>query len=115
MKVRNFAKVEKRGAFLKEKAVGVSLRVAISEEDGAHKLTMRILEIDPDGYTPMHAHEYEHAMLVLKGNGLVTDGAKDCLLEKDDVLFIPAGQIHQLKNTNDSELVLVSIIPITPE
>lgn len=115
MKVRNYLKVEKRGAFLKEKAAGVGLRVAISEEDGASKLIMRILEIDPDGFTPLHAHDYEHAMFVLKGKGMVTDGKKECRLEKDDVLFIPAGHTHQIKNTSDAELILVSIMPILPD
>ena len=112
MKVRNFNKVEKRGAFLKEKSAGVSFRVAISEEDGAEHLTMRFLEIDPEGFTPMHSHNYEDAMLVVRGQGIITDGKKECRLEKDDVVFVKSDQNHQIKNTGDSELIVVSIVPI---
>ncbi len=112
MKVRNYNKVEKRGAFLKEKAVGVSMRVAIAEEDGAKDIVMRILEVDPEGYTPLHTHDYEHLLFVVKGKGLVTDGSRECRMEKDDVVFVPGGQVHQIKNTGDSELVIVSVLPL---
>lgn len=112
MKVRNFNKIEKRSAFLKEKAAGVSMRVAIAEEDGAKNIVMRVLEIDPEGFTPLHAHEYEHHLFVVRGKGLVTDGAKECRLEKDDVVFIPVDQMHQIRNTGDSELILVSVLPL---
>ena len=112
MKVRNYTRVEKRDAFLKEKAAGVGMRVAISEEDGAEKVVMRILEVEPFGFTPMHSHSYEHAMFVVKGNGLVTDGKKECRLEREDVLFIPSNQVHQIRNTGESTLVLVSVLPL---
>ena len=112
MKVRNISRVEKRDAFLKEKAAGVSIRVAIAEEDGAKNSIMRILEIDPDGFTPLHAHDYEHLMFVVRGAGSVSDGSKTCRLEKEDVLFIPPGQTHQIKNTGDAELILVSVLPV---
>jgi quercetin dioxygenase-like cupin family protein len=114
MKVRNYNKVEKRGAFLKDKAAGVSMRVAIAEEDGARNTIMRILEIDPEGFTPLHSHEYEHLMFVVRGKGTVSDGSRESRLEKDDVVFVPGGQTHQIKNTGDSELVLVSVIPVEP-
>ncbi len=112
MKVRNISRVEKRDAFLREKAVGVSFRVAIAEEDGAKNSIMRILEIDPDGHTPLHTHDYEHLMFVVRGNGIVTDGNKECRLEKEDVIFVPEGQAHQIKNTGDAELILVSVLPV---
>lgn len=112
MKVRNISRVERRDAFLKEKAAGVSIRVAIAEEDGAKNSIMRILEIDPEGFTPMHAHDYEHLMFVVRGAGMVTDGGKECRLEKEDVIFVPPGQKHQIKNTGEAELILVSVLPV---
>lgn len=112
MKVRNINRVERRDAFLKEKAVGVSIRVAIAEEDGAKNSIMRILEIDPEGLTPLHTHDYEHLMFVVRGAGMVTDGSKECRLEKEDVIFVPPGQAHQIKNTGDAELIIVSVVPI---
>lgn len=112
MKIRNFHKVEKRDAYLREKAKGCSIRVAIAEEDGAETVAMRIHEIDPGGYTPMHAHPWEHAIYVIKGSGKVLDGKRECPLEKDDVLFVNKDQQHQIKNTGETALVLVSVIPI---
>ncbi len=115
MKIRNYHKVEKRDAFLREKSVGVGVRVAISVEDGATQLAMRVIEIEIGGFTSLHTEDHEQAMFVTKGNGIVTDGKKECSLATDDVLFIPARQTHQIKNTGDSRLVLISTIPQNSE
>jgi len=112
MKIRNYTRVERRDAFLKENAKGVSIRVAISEEDGAQTLTMSIFELDPDGYTPLHEHSHEHAVFVLRGSGKMIDGKKEHILSKDDVVFVPANQKHQIKNTGDSVLTLINVVPI---
>ena len=112
MKVRNISRVERRDAFLKDKAAGVSMRVAIAEEDGAKNSIMRILEVDPEGFTPLHTHDYEHLMFVVRGTGLVTDGTKECRLEKEDVIYVPPGQAHQIRNTGDAELIVVSVLPV---
>lgn len=111
MKVRNYNKVERRDAFRREKSSGVSVRVAISVEDGARQLAMRVIEIEPAGFTSMHTESHEQAIFVTKGAGLITDGKKECRLGVDDVLFVPANQEHQIKNLGDSRLILISTIP----
>ncbi len=110
MKVRNYNKVERRDV-RRDQSAGVSVRVAISVEDGAQQLAMRVIEIDPGGLTAMHTEPHEQAIFVTKGSGLVTDGKRECRLAPDDVLFIPAEQKHQIKNTGDGRLILVSTIP----
>ena len=115
MKVRNYNKVEKRDAFRREKSVGVGVRVAISVEDGANQLARRVIELEIGGFTSMHTEEHEQAIFVTKGSGIVTDGKKECKLAADDVLFIPANQEHQIKNTGDIRLILISTIPQRPE
>ena len=32
---------------------------------------MRIFEVEPEGYTPRHAHDWEHEILVHSGSGQV--------------------------------------------
>jgi quercetin dioxygenase-like cupin family protein len=115
MKIRNFHKVEKRDAYVRDKAKGVSLRVAIAEEDGAEELTMSVYEVDPGGHTPLHSHPWEHAVFVIQGKGKVVDGKRECVLEKNDVLFIPKNQKHQIKNSGEQELILISVVPIQPD
>jgi quercetin dioxygenase-like cupin family protein len=115
MKIRNFHKVEKRDAYVRDNSRGVSLRVAISEEDGARELTMRIYEIDPGGFTPLHSHEWEHAVFVVQGSGKVMDGKQECQLEKNDVLYIAGDEKHQIRNTGESNMVLISVVPIQPD
>jgi quercetin dioxygenase-like cupin family protein len=112
MKVRDYHKVERRDAYPRDNAKGVSLRVAIAREDGARELAMRIYEIDPGGHTPLHSHPWEHAVFVVRGKGKVVDGERECHLEKNDVLHIPADQKHQIKNSGDENMVLISVVPI---
>lgn len=112
MKVRNYHKIERRDAYFHEHTVGVGVRVAISVEDGAAKLAMRVIEIDPAGSIPKRSEQYEQAVYVTKGHGTITDGKRECRLEPDDVLFIPAGQAHQIRNTGSEKLVLISTIPL---
>lgn len=112
MKIRNFNKVEKRDAYVRDKAKGASVRVAIAEEDGAEELTMSVYEVDPGGFTPLHAHPWEHAVFVVQGNGIVFDGKEECKLGRNDVLFIPKNQKHQIKNTGEQNLILTSVVPI---
>ncbi|MCK4858410.1 MAG: cupin domain-containing protein [candidate division Zixibacteria bacterium] len=115
MKIRNLQRVEKRNAYPRGKAKGVSLRVAIAEEDGAQDLTMRIYEVDPGGYTPLHSHPWEHALFVVRGSGKILDGKNERRFERNDVLFIPADEKHQIKNNGEENLVVVSVIPIQEE
>lgn len=115
MKIRNFHKVEKRDAYMRDNSRGVSLRVAISEEDGAKELTLTVYELDPDGFTPLHSHPWEHAVFVVQGSGKVMDGKQECSLERNDVLYIAADEKHQIKNTGESNMVLISVVPIQPD
>jgi quercetin dioxygenase-like cupin family protein len=111
MKVRNYHKIEQRNAYSKEECVGCTVRVGISVEDGAEQLAMRIVEIDPEGYSPCRSKPHEQAIFVVKGCGAVKVKESERTIGKDDVLFLPAGQEYQFKNTGDEKLTLVITIP----
>lgn len=111
MKIRNYNKVEQRGAFVKEDCVGCSVRVGISVEDGAQQLAMRILEIEPEGYSPKRSKPHEQAIFVARGVGVVNTEERECPIEKDDVVFLPANQQYQFRNTGNSKLTLIITIP----
>lgn len=112
MKIRDYHKVEQRDAYPRDGARGVGLRVAIAKEDGARDLAMRVYEIDPGGFTPLHSHPWEHAVFVVKGAGIIMDGKRECRLEQNDCLFIAPGEKHQIKNTGEQNMVLISVVPI---
>ncbi len=92
-------------------AKGISARVLIGKNDGADNFCMRVFEIAKDGYTPKHAHEWEHEIFVHKGRGEVYNNGEFTPIEPGISLFIPGNEEHQMKNTGAEPLVFVCLIP----
>ena len=89
----------------------VEIKVLISKEDGADHFAMRMFELKPGGHTPLHTHSHEHEVFILEGQGVFTYEGKEHKFCKDHVIFVPGGKEHNFKNTGDSILRLLCIIP----
>ena len=50
-----------------EGASKVKVRWLITKEMGAKNFAMRVFEIEPDGYSPLHKHPWEHEVFILEG------------------------------------------------
>lgn len=94
-----------------EGALGVTVRWVISQKDGAPNFSMRVFEVAPGGHSPYHKHPWEHEVFILEGSGVLVQGDEEFPLSKGDVLFIPPGEEHQLKNTSEKELEFICLIP----
>jgi len=51
----------------------IRVRWLISKKDGAENFAMRLFEIQPGGYSPLHQHNWEHEVFILEGNGVTQD------------------------------------------
>jgi len=60
-----------------------SVRWVIAEKDGAKNFFMRVFEIEPGGYTPLHHHPWEHEMFVCAGKGCAVQEGKEVSLTQD--------------------------------
>jgi quercetin dioxygenase-like cupin family protein len=92
-------------------AVGCEYRVAVSSRDGAPTFAMRIFEVAPGGNTPLHQHPYEHEIYVMEGAGTVWRNGQEVPIQPGDVLFIPADEQHQFKNTGTGHFKFMCLIP----
>lgn len=102
--------------FDNESAKGVAGRVVAGKADGAKKFCMRIFEIAPQGFTPKHAHPWEHEMFIHSGAGEIYGNGKWNPIEKGNVIFMPPDEEHQVKNTGKELLVLACLVPsVAPE
>ena len=63
------------------------------------------------GYTPLHEHEWEHQVFILKGNGSVFDGQTARPFQEGDVIFVPGGERHQFKNGGQTPAQILCLIP----
>jgi len=94
-----------------EGASGITVRWVISEKDEAPNFSMRVFEVESGGYSPYHKHPWEHEVFILEGRGSLVQGGEEFPFSKGDVIFIPSGEEHQLKNTSEEKLEFICLIP----
>jgi quercetin dioxygenase-like cupin family protein len=87
------------------------VRRVIGEKDGAEKFFMRVFDLEPGGYTPLHQHPWEHEMFVCGGKGSVVKAGKEVSLIPGSVVFIPPNEEHQIKNTSQETFTFICLIP----
>jgi len=108
--VKNCSDVQKENV---EEAEKTQIQWLITEKDGAENFFMRLFTVHPNGSTPLHSHNWEHEIFVLKGNGKVVTEDKNIAVKDRDVVFVPANEKHQFVNTGDSIFEIICLIPKT--
>jgi quercetin dioxygenase-like cupin family protein len=111
MKTGKEKDIEARPAEVDE-AKNVSMKVLMSEEDGAPTAVMRVFEVAPGGYTPFHTHAWEHMVYVLHGTGVVKEGQKEHALERGTYVLVEPGEEHQFINRGNDTLRFICIVPV---
>jgi len=94
-----------------EGAKDVDIRWLISKEDGAENFAMRMFEIQPGGQTPLHTHPQEHEVFIVEGQGTLVFEGQEHEFADEHVIFVPPNKEHRFKNTGDSLLRMLCIIP----
>ncbi len=110
MKIRAL-KTHRQDVVNMDGARGARMRMLIGPEDGARNFHMRHFEVEPGGCTPHHQHDYEHEILVLKGSGTATSESGERSFKSGDVIFVPANEIHQFRNTGGAPCEFICLIP----
>ncbi len=95
MVVRNQEDVET--VTYSDESKGVEMRPLITQRDGAPRFGMRVFALAAEGYTPYHAHAWEHEVYILAGSGTVrgVDGARS--LRAGDSVFLAPFEEHQFR------------------
>ena len=94
-----------------EGAHGARMRMLVGPGDNATNFHMRHFEVEPGGYTPHHQHDYEHEILILEGEGAAQSEQGERPFKAGDVIFVPANEMHQFRNTGDGKLAFICLIP----
>ncbi len=77
-------------------ATQTTIRRLLDALDGAIRVELSLVELQPHGSVPIHQHPWEHQVFVLGGVLLVelpSEGRR-AALHGWDVVFIPAGEMH---------------------
>ncbi len=76
---------------------GVTVRRFISRRDNSNNLELRYFELEPGATSNFESHNYEHAVLVLRGRGSVRLGDEIHPIQFGDAVFVEADEIHQFR------------------
>jgi len=95
-----------------EETKGVKVRWLISDKDKAPNFAMRLFEVGPGGYSPLHTHNWEHEVFILEGEGVANDGEKEFTIKSGTVVYVAPEEKHQFKNTGSETLKFLCPIPI---
>ncbi len=112
MKKKHYSEVE-RTEIGKEGFKGFFARYLWCKDDGCPHFAMRMMEIEPGGYTSYHSHLEEHEFFFLEGEPAYVDGnGNETKINVGDTIYVPADEPHQVKNLGNTMMRMICMIPI---
>lgn len=94
-----------------EGAKDVTVQWLLRKDHGVPNFEMRRFTVKKGGYTPYHQHDYEHEIYIMSGQGTMKYEGEEHALHPEDVIYVPANDWHQFRNTGDSDFVFMCLIP----
>ena len=110
MKILNYSEAPSHH-FDNQNAKGVTGRVVIGKDDHADHFCMRVFTVAPGGFTPRHAHTWEHEIFIHSGKGQVYKNGEWQAVSSGTVVFIPGNEEHQFMNAGADDFVFICLIP----
>jgi len=92
-------------------AEGINVRWLITKDDRAPNFAMRLFELQPKGFSPLHTHEWEHEVYILEGVCKVACDGQERKVSSGYVVFIPPKTSHQFTNIGKSTLKFLCLVP----
>ncbi len=86
-------------------------RLVLGPADGAPLMALRVFTLSPGGYTPYHQHPFEHMNVVLEGQGVLHQDDRDHPLVPGAMALVLPDEMHQFKNTGDTNFSFVCLVP----
>lgn len=93
---------------------GLEHQTLAGPEHGMQALEMWMQTIEPGSGTPVHRHDCEEAIVVLRGSGRLTVEGKDTDFGPNSTLQIPRNVIHQIVNTGTEDMFIVAALGQAP-
>lgn len=93
---------------------GLVHQTLASHKDGLQNTEIRIQTVEPGGETPVHYHDCEEVIVILRGSGQLSIDGKVTAFGPNSTLIIPPDIIHQLANSGTEEVFLIASFSSTP-
>jgi quercetin dioxygenase-like cupin family protein len=82
---------------------GVTRMGLVGEAGEATAFHLRYFEIAPGGFSSLEHHEHEHAVVVMRGRGVVQLGDAIHEIGFGDTVYVAPHEVHQFRNTSANE------------
>lgn len=93
---------------------GLSHQTLADQKRGIRTLEVWMQTIEPGAGTPVHRHDCEEVIIVLRGSGQVMITGETTNFGPNSTLLLPANAVHQIVNTGNEELFLVAALGMNP-
>lgn len=93
---------------------GTVRQILIGPDEGPH-FAMRRFIMEPGGGMPKHTNQVEHEQYVLRGRAKIGIGDDVIEVQRDDVVYIPAGTPHWYEALGDEPFEFLCIVPNKPD
>jgi quercetin dioxygenase-like cupin family protein len=93
---------------------GLDHQTLAGPEHGFKTLEMWMQTIAPGAGTPVHRHDCEEAIVVLRGSGQCTIEGVTTNFGPNSTLQIPRNVVHQIVNTGAEDLFIVAALGQAP-
>lgn len=90
------------------------MQVLIGADEGPN-FAMRRFMMEPGGGMPLHTNQVEHEQYVLRGRGRVVIGDETIEVERNDVIYIPAGVPHSYDSIGEDPFEFICVVPNRPD
>ena len=93
---------------------GVTIRWLVYPKLGAKNFAMRYFVLKKDSEIPIHQHDWEHEIFILKGEGIITNGEEEHHVKAGNFLYVPPNEPHGYRALSET-FEFLCIIPAKKE
>ncbi len=93
---------------------GLVHQTLASHNDGLNGTEVWMQQVKPGGETPIHYHECEEVVVIIKGSGRLSIDGKAIAFASNSTLIIPPAVVHQIVNTGTEDILLIASFSSTP-
>lgn len=93
---------------------GLIHQTLASHKDGLKDTEVWMQTVEPDGETPIHYHDCEEVIVIIRGSGRFAIEAKVIEFGPNSTLIAPPNVTHQLVNDGKDEIFLIASFSSTP-
>jgi quercetin dioxygenase-like cupin family protein len=93
-------------------AENVNVAKLIAAEDDSPTVGMRLFEIMPGGKTPWHAHDWEHVLYGVEGQGMLMTEHGNAAFGPGDSFLVEPDEEHNFVNTGKDVWRFICIVPL---